>query len=85
MMLGFATATIVELTRIMKKPTSMAHNVFQGLAGWVTGAMLPALAAGVAGRVPRPRLRADEALLCSQTPPAMEIRPLGHFCGRPVR
>jgi hypothetical protein len=51
MMLGFATATIVESTRIMKKPTSMAHNVFQGLAGWVTDAMLPALPAVVSAGV----------------------------------
>ena len=32
MMLGLATATIVASTRIMKKPTIMAHNAFQGLA-----------------------------------------------------
>src|SRR6476661_4622820 len=29
-MLGFATATMVESTRIMKKPTIMAHSAFQG-------------------------------------------------------
>ena len=33
MMLGLATATMVESTRIMKKPTSMAHSAFHGLAG----------------------------------------------------
>ena len=32
MMLGLATATMVESTRIMKKPSSMAHNAFQGSA-----------------------------------------------------
>ena len=30
MMLGFATATIVESTRIMKKPTIIAHSAFHG-------------------------------------------------------
>ena len=33
MMLGLATATMVESTRIMKKPTIIAHNAFHGLAG----------------------------------------------------
>ena len=32
MMLGLATATIVESSRIMKKPTIMAHTATQGLA-----------------------------------------------------
>ena len=40
MMLGFATATMVESTRIMKKPTSMAHNAFHGFAtGWSGGSV----------------------------------------------
>jgi hypothetical protein len=30
MMLGLATATIVESSKIMKKPTIAAHNAFQG-------------------------------------------------------
>ena len=29
-----ATATMVESTRIMKKPASMAHSAFHGLACW---------------------------------------------------
>ena len=33
MMLGLATATMVESTRIMKKPTIMAHSAFHGFAG----------------------------------------------------
>ena len=33
MMLGLATATMVESTRIMKKPTSMAHSAGHGLTG----------------------------------------------------
>ena len=32
MMLGLATATIVESTRIMKKPISMTHSARQGSA-----------------------------------------------------
>jgi hypothetical protein len=32
MMLGLATATIVESSKIMKKPTIVAHNAFQGFA-----------------------------------------------------
>ncbi|WP_231748898.1 hypothetical protein [Mycobacterium sp. M26] len=33
MMLGLATATIVESTRIMKKPTIIAHSACHGFAG----------------------------------------------------
>ena len=33
MMLGLATATMVVSIRIMKKPTSMAHNVIHGFFG----------------------------------------------------
>ena len=33
MMAGLATETIVESTRIMKKPTNIAHRVSQGFGG----------------------------------------------------
>src|ERR1700712_2086092 len=33
MMVGLATETMVEATRIMKKPTSMAHRAFHGFGG----------------------------------------------------
>ena len=33
MIVGLATATIVASTRIMKKPTIMAHSAFHGFSG----------------------------------------------------
>jgi hypothetical protein len=52
MMLGFATATMVESTKIMKKPTIIAYSAFQGFAQF---ARFPCPCA-VAHRMPPPAL-----------------------------
>jgi hypothetical protein len=41
MMLGLATATIVESSKIMKKPTIAAHNAFQGFTLSARGTAAP--------------------------------------------
>src|ERR1700741_434691 len=78
MMLGLATATIVESSRIMKKPTIMAQTASQGLAALVRLApAAPPARPGPAPVRPRPVAvvislpRLGSAPRC-QTPPAAD-------------
>src|SRR5271165_6197273 len=76
MMLGLATATIVESNRIMKKPTIMAQSASQGLAALVRlvpagpparGGPPPVRPQAVAVVISLPRLG---SIPCCRTPPA---------------